>query len=228
MTNLTAYDSTPILSAIDDAITGMRPVSIPPTERPLGLTDKNFIAHELLEPASALRSDRDIIVHFDGSCIGNPGPGGWAAHIENAETGRQCTRSGSYPGTTSNNRMELAAALGALRFLKDGATVTMVGDSTYVIKGASEWLPNWKARGWKKGWGGDVANIDLWKEIDVAMQRHAKVTWAWQKGHVGHPLNELVDQLAKREALRRQKYPLQDNRVAHGELPNRERETIIS
>ncbi len=226
MTNLTAYDPTPILSAIDDAITGMRPVSLPRTEQPLGLTDKNIIAHEPLKPASALPSHRDIIVHFGGSCIGNPGPGGWAAHVENAETGRRCTRSGSHLGKTTNGRMEIAAALGALRFIKEGATVTMVGDARYVIDSATEWLPNWKARGWKKV--GGIANVDLWKEIDVAMQRHAKVTWAWQKGHVGHPLNELVDQLAKREALRRQKYPLQDDRVAHGELPNREREAISS
>lgn len=171
---------------------------------------------------------REIVVHFDGSCLGNPGPGGWAAHLEDVETGKRCTLGGSHLGVTTNGRMEIAAALEALKAIKEGAEVTMVGDSTYVIDGASKGLEKWKAAGWTKSGGGAVKNVDLWKEIDVAMQRHAKVTWAWQKGHIGHPLNELVDQLAKREALRRQKYPLQDDRVAHGELPNREREAISS
>lgn len=162
---------------------------------------------------------RKIIVHFDGSCLGNPGPGGWASHIENVVTGKQCTLSGSHLGETTDGRMEIAAALEALLFINEGAEVSMVGDSRYVIDSVTRWLPGWKTNGWKKRGGDGVANVDLWEEVDAAMRRHAQVTWTWQRGHVGHPLNELVDGLARQEAARRQKYPFRPNRVARADLP---------
>jgi len=164
---------------------------------------------------------REIIVHFDGSCLNNPGPGGWAAHIEDIATGKRCTLSGSHRDQTTNNRMGITAAIEALQLIAEGADVTMVGDSRYVIDGATKWLPNWKARGWKKSGGGAVVNVDLWEQIEPAMQRPAKITWTWQRGHVGHRLNDLVDGLAKKEAERRRQYPLEPDRVVPTALLDR-------
>lgn len=98
----------------------------------------------------------------------------------------------------------------------------MAGDSRYVIDGATKWLPNWKTRGWRKSAGGAVVNVDLWEKIGPAMQRPAKITWRWQRGHVGHQLNELVDRLAKREAERRQLHPLQADRIVQTDLLGRD------
>jgi ribonuclease HI len=172
---------------------------------------------------------REIIVHFDGSCLNNPGPGGWAAHIENVATGKRCTLSGSARDETTNNRMEVTAAIEALQFIREGANVTMVGDSRYVIDGATKWLQAWKARGWRKSGGGAVVNVDLWEQMEPAMQRPAKITWTWQRGHVGHRLNDLVDGLAKTEAERRQRCPSKPDRKVRTDLPGRqEREAVAS
>lgn len=162
---------------------------------------------------------REIIVHFDGSCLGNPGPGGWAAHVENVATGKRCTLSGSHQNETTNNRMEIAAAIEALQFIREGADVTIVGDSRYVIDGATRWLENWKVRGWKLKSGHEPANIDLWQQMNEAMQRPVTLTWKWQRGHVGHQMNEMVDGLARREAEWRRRNPSKVDRVVRLDLP---------
>ncbi|MEZ2406950.1 ribonuclease HI [Bosea sp. RCC_152_1] len=142
---------------------------------------------------------REITTHFDGSCLGNPGPGGFAAILLNDLTGSRKTLKGPVPDTT-NNRAELTAAINALEFIRPGAFVTMVGDSQYVIKGITEWLPVWRKRGWRGKDNKPVSNQDLWLQLTGAAERAAKVEWVWTKGHAGNPLNEEADRLARAEA----------------------------
>lgn len=144
---------------------------------------------------------RDITIAFDGACLGNPGPGGYGAILVNRRTGREKIVSGGAPETT-NNRMELRAAIEGLAALKPGAYVTMIGDSEYVIKGFTLWLPRWKAKGWRKADRRPVANVELWQALDEAVARQADVRWEWVRGHNGHGLNERADQLATAEAAR--------------------------
>lgn len=133
-----------------------------------------------------------VVIHTDGACKGNPGPGGWGAvldwngHIKELRGGEQ---------DTTNNRMELMAAIRALESLKRPCRVRLVTDSTYVKQGITEWLPNWKRRGWRTASRKPVANADLWRRLDEAMTRH-DVRWAWVRGHSGHTENERADQLA--------------------------------
>jgi ribonuclease HI len=135
----------------------------------------------------------DVIIYTDGGCRGNPGPGGWGFLAINPATGQALERCGGERDTT-NNRMEMLAAIMALRSLrKDGIRVQLHSDSQYLIKAMNEWVAGWKARGWKRK-EGELKNVDLLKELDALNQRFA-VAWQWVKGHAGNPGNERVDAL---------------------------------
>ncbi|MFP4695119.1 ribonuclease HI [Thiohalospira sp.] len=133
-----------------------------------------------------------VEIFTDGACRGNPGPGGWGALLRKGEHEREL--SGSEAETT-NNRMELMAAIQALEALDRPCEVTVVTDSQYVQKGISEWLPGWKRKGWKTAAGKPVKNKDLWQALDAAAGRH-DVKWEWVRGHNGHAENERADALA--------------------------------
>ncbi len=134
-----------------------------------------------------------VEIYTDGACSGNPGPGGWGALLR--YQGREKKLSGAEANTT-NNRMELMAAIRALETLKRPCKVTLFTDSVYVQKGISQWLSNWKRRGWKTADKKPVKNADLWRRLDAAAQAH-DIHWRWVRGHSGHPENELVDALAR-------------------------------
>ncbi len=133
-----------------------------------------------------------VEIHTDGACRGNPGPGGWGALL--AAGGREKTLSGAATDTT-NNRMELTAAVEALRALKKPCRVRLYTDSTYVKQGITEWMPRWKRNGWKTSGKKPVRNQDLWMALDEQAGRH-EVQWHWVKGHAGNPGNERADALA--------------------------------
>jgi len=135
-----------------------------------------------------------VQIYADGACKGNPGPGGWGAILRDG--GREKEIFGGEPHTT-NNRMELTAVIRALETLKHPSTVEVYTDSQYVQKGISEWLPDWKRRGWRTADKKPVKNVDLWQELERAAGKH-RVTWHWVKGHAGHPENERADALANR------------------------------
>jgi ribonuclease HI len=134
-----------------------------------------------------------VIVHTDGACSGNPGPGGWGAILSYGEHEKELK--GGEPHTT-NNRMELMAAISALEALKRPSTVEMHTDSQYVQQGISQWITKWKRNGWKTADKKPVKNVDLWQRLDDALKRH-QVRWHWVKGHAGHSMNERADQLAR-------------------------------
>jgi ribonuclease HI len=136
-----------------------------------------------------------VIIHTDGACKGNPGPGGWGAVLQ-AGGGHEKELWGGEPNTT-NNRMELMAAIMALEALKRPCKVELHTDSKYVMQGITEWMRGWKARGWLTADKKPVKNADLWRRLDAARERH-DVKWRWVKGHAGHELNERADQLANR------------------------------
>lgn len=140
---------------------------------------------------------KKITIYTDGACKGNPGPGGWGVLFE--YNGRQKTMHGGELLTT-NNRMEMMAAISALETLREACEVTLFTDSKYVMQGLTEWLPGWKARGWKTASKQPVKNQDLWERLDAAVQRH-KIDWRWVKGHAGDPGNEMADQLANQGLL---------------------------
>jgi ribonuclease HI len=142
-------------------------------------------------------STADVEIYTDGACSGNPGPGGWGA-VLTARQGAVREISGAEAATT-NNRMELTAAIRALELLKRPCRVVLYTDSNYVRQGITEWLSAWKARGWKTAARKPVKNQDLWEALDAAMSRH-EVEWRWVPGHAGVPGNERADQLA-REAI---------------------------
>jgi ribonuclease HI len=138
------------------------------------------------------------IIFTDGACLGNPGPGGYAAVItiagdEQIIVGRD--------RSTTNNKMEMTAAIKALEAVSKDLPVVIHSDSQYVIKGATEWLRGWKAKGWRKADGKPVMNQDLWMQMDALMVGR-QISWKWVKGHAGHPENERVDSLANWEAVR--------------------------
>jgi ribonuclease HI len=137
-----------------------------------------------------------VQIHTDGACLGNPGPGGWAALLRWRGIEREVA--GGEPDTT-NNRMELMAAIAALEALREPCEVVLHTDSQYVRQGISEWMANWVRRGWKTAGGDPVKNRDLWERLHAAASRH-QVDWRWVKGHAGDPDNERVDQLARRQA----------------------------
>ena len=160
-------------------------------------TEQPRAAAEMAAPSAP---DADYIIHTDGSCLRNPGgAGGWAAVIETAATGAVEEKSGGAPETT-NNRMELTAALMALTAVPEGARVALYTDSQYLKNAFTKfWLPAWKKRGWKKADGEPVLNQDLWVQLDAAFAAR-QVQFHWVKGHAGNPRNERCDALARAEA----------------------------
>ena len=141
---------------------------------------------------------KSIEIHTDGACLGNPGPGGWAALLRFNGTERELAGG---EAQTTRNRMELMGAIAALEALKEPCAVVLHSDSKYVLQGISEWMPGWKRKGWKTAGGGAVKNQDLWQRLDAAAAQH-RMTWTWVKGHAGHVDNERVDVLARTQAER--------------------------
>ena len=134
-----------------------------------------------------------IEIYTDGACSGNPGPGGWGAVI--LDNGQSIELSG-FEEATTNNRMELMAAISALESLTEKTVVALYTDSNYVKSGITQWISSWKAKGWKKADNEPVKNVDLWQRLDAICQKH-QVSWHWVKGHSGHPGNERADFLAR-------------------------------
>jgi ribonuclease HI len=134
-----------------------------------------------------------VIIHTDGACSGNPGPGGWGAILDYNGTRKEIY--GGEPQST-NNRMELKAAIEALNVLKRECDVEMHVDSQYVKDGITKWIHGWKRNGWKTADKKPVKNVELWQALDEAIKRH-EMTWHWVKGHAGHPDNERADELAR-------------------------------
>jgi ribonuclease HI len=151
--------------------------------------------------AAGAAPGKQVAIHTDGACLGNPGPGGWAALLR--YRGRERELAGGDPQTT-NNRMELMAAIMALEALSEGCEIVLHTDSQYVRQGITLWMPNWVRRNWRTSGGEAVKNRDLWERLHAACARH-RIDWRWVKGHSGDPDNERVDQLARAqaEALRR-------------------------
>ncbi len=143
-------------------------------------------------------SAKTVQIHTDGACLGNPGPGGWAALLRTS--GRERELVGGEADTT-NNRMELMAAICALEALKERCVVTLHTDSQYVRQGITTWMANWVRRGWKTAGGDPVKNRDLWERLNLAARNH-QIDWRWVKGHSGDPDNDRVDVLARDEATR--------------------------
>jgi ribonuclease HI len=141
----------------------------------------------------AATSPAFVVIHTDGACSGNPGPGGWGAVMVSGPNRREIK--GGEPHTT-NNRMELMAAIMALESLKRPCTVELHTDSQYVCQGITTWIHGWKKRGWKKADGGAVLNADLWQRLEGAASGHS-VDWRWVRGHAGDPMNERADALAR-------------------------------
>ena len=137
---------------------------------------------------------KTVIIYTDGACRGNPGPGGWGVLIEYGELSKQL-----YGGdvSTTNNKMELTAAIMALKEIKEPCEINLYTDSKYVLQGIEEWIHNWKKRGWRGANKKLVKNIELWKELDELRDEH-NIKWNWVKGHSGDPGNEIADMLANR------------------------------
>lgn len=168
-------------------------------DRPPGRQDDEYESHPSqanrpprYTPRLRMTGDR-AIVYTDGSCIGNPGPGGWAVHAE--LTGGQVVELGGGELDTTNNRMELRAAIEAVRLTRSCPAVTVITDSTYVRGGVTGWLAGWKRNGWRTGTDGPVANQGLWVELDELADE--RVTWEWTRAHVGTPGNERCDRIAR-------------------------------
>ncbi|HWD59987.1 MAG TPA: ribonuclease HI [Stellaceae bacterium] len=134
-----------------------------------------------------------VEIFTDGACSGNPGPGGWGAILRYRGVERELA--GGDPATT-NNRMELMAAIAALETLKRPCRVDLYTDSRYVLDGATKWLPSWKARSWRTADKKPVKNVDLWQRLELALAPH-QLDWHWVRGHAGHPENERADALAR-------------------------------
>lgn len=140
---------------------------------------------------------KSIELHTDGACLGNPGPGGWAVLLR---YGRHQRELSGGEAQTTNNRMELMAAIAGLEALTEPCRVELFTDSQYLRRGITEWFANWKRRGWKTASGDSVKNRDLWERLHAASERH-RIGWNWVKGHSGDPDNERVDALARTQAL---------------------------
>ncbi len=136
---------------------------------------------------------KHVFIYTDGACRGNPGPGGWGVLLRYGR--HEKILSGAEDHTT-NNRMELTAAIQALAALYEPCKIELYTDSQYVQKGVTEWLAGWKKKGWKKADKKLVKNADLWQALDQEVSRHHHITWHWVKGHSGHPENELADSIA--------------------------------
>jgi len=139
---------------------------------------------------------KKIEIYTDGSCLGNPGPGGYGAVLIFNKHRKELAE--GYKRTT-NNRMEMLACIKGLEQLSEPCTVDLTTDSQYVRQGITQWIHNWKKRGWKTAAKAPVKNVDLWKALDTAQEKH-EVTWHWVKGHSGHPENERCDDLAREAA----------------------------
>ena len=141
-----------------------------------------------------MASTEHVEIHTDGACSGNPGPGGWGAILHWRGTERELSGGEAY---TTNNRMELMAAIAALEALKRPSKVVLWTDSAYLKNGITSWLAGWKRKGWVNSAKQPVKNRDLWERLDAARTRH-EVEWNWLKGHAGHTLNERADELARK------------------------------
>jgi len=146
--------------------------------------------------ASTEDAGEKVALFTDGACLGNPGPGGWAALLR--YKGSEKELSGGVRETT-NNRMEMQAVIEGLKSLSRPCAVNIVTDSQYVLKGMTEWIAGWKRRNWRTADKQKVKNVDLWQELDAQASRH-QVTWTWVRGHDGHAENERVDALARAAA----------------------------
>ena len=138
-------------------------------------------------------STQRIAIHTDGACLGNPGPGGWGAILSFGDHEKELMGGEAH---TTNNRMELMAAISALESLKRPCTVDLYTDSEYLRGGITGWINNWKRNGWRTADRKPVKNVDLWQRLDAALVRH-QVHWHWVKGHAGHDMNERADALAR-------------------------------
>lgn len=136
---------------------------------------------------------KHVILYTDGACSGNPGPGGWGAILTSGDHQREL-KGGECE--TTNNRMEMMAVICAAEALKQGCRIDIFTDSTYVMKGMTEWVEGWKKRGWKTAGRKPVKNVDLWQRLETALERH-EVSWNWVKGHSGDAGNERADELAR-------------------------------
>ena len=137
---------------------------------------------------------KTVIIYTDGACRGNPGPGGWGALIKYGEITKEIYGADV---STTNNKMELTAAIKALKEIKEPSEIIIYTDSKYVLQGIEEWIHNWKKRGWRGANKKPVKNIELWKELDELRDEH-NIKWNWVKGHSGDPGNETADMLANR------------------------------
>ncbi len=144
---------------------------------------------------------KEVIIYCDGSCKGNPGPGGWASILVYRRKRKILT---GFARETTNNIMELTCAVKALEALKEPCTVVVYSDSTYLVKGMTEWLQNWKEKQWKNSQKKLIKNLELWQQLDRFAKKHT-IYWQWLKGHEGHPENEECDRLAKNEIKKRLK-----------------------
>ena len=150
-----------------------------------------------------MSGDDAVEIFTDGACLGNPGPGGWAALLR--WRGTEKLLADGEPATT-NNRMELMAAIAALESLKRACDVVLTTDSQYVRQGIEQWVAKWRANGWRTAAKEPVKNQDLWQRLAAAVEPH-RVRWTWVRGHAGHPENERVDQAARAEAERFKESP---------------------
>jgi ribonuclease HI len=141
--------------------------------------------------------DKPIEIFCDGSCLGNPGPGGWGAILRKAGAEREISGGA---GSTTNNRMELAAAVEALKAINKPSRVIVTTDSQYLVKGMTEWMKTWIKKGWRTSGGKPVKNRELWEELNRLASLH-QIKWKWIRGHAGHPENERCDRLAMAKAL---------------------------
>ena len=141
---------------------------------------------------------RTCVIYTDGACLGNPGPGGWAALIQ--DDAESTTLAGGSPSTT-NNRMEMQAVIESLSFLPKPSDVELYTDSRYVINGINEWIDTWSKNNWQTANRKQVKNKDLWQELHARTQEH-RIAWHWVRGHSGNQFNELVDRLAREEAYK--------------------------
>jgi len=141
--------------------------------------------------------DKPVEIFCDGSCLGNPGPGGWGAILRKAGTEREISGGAN---STTNNRMELAAAVEALNIINKPSRVTVTTDSQYLVKGMTDWMKTWIKKGWRTSGGKPVKNRELWEELNRLASIH-RIKWKWIRGHAGHPENERCDRLAMAQAL---------------------------
>ena len=153
---------------------------------------KTGTSHPSSSPDSPTPSE--VIIYTDGACSGNPGPGGWGALLSSGKHKREIFGGEAH---TTNNRMELLAAIEALEALKMPCRVTLYTDSTYLQQGIKSWIEGWKRKGWRTAAGKPVKNKDLWERLDQARLPH-DISWRWVKGHAGDPGNERADELARR------------------------------